>query len=307
MKKLFSIGGAALLVAVIALGFSIFRVIPTAHVDGETYIGTLVSILGLLITFAVGYQIYNAVEMRETLKEVGQLKGVKQELDTFEFQIRAELQNHDGVNMRIGREYLLSTYHYMRGLNYALRCDYEKMANRLMDNAVATMDAWDGNPPEHAFACCENIEGRHPKNVVQETMDDIVQNFGKSDLFKEVAARFYDVKQRIEDKIRQEDEALASAARAASMADSAEASAAASAESAESANEAAATAAEAAMTAVAATQAAMTATVATPAKRGRKPAAEAAPPKKRGRRPAAEVAKPAVPPKKRGRKPAAKR
>ena len=52
----------------LALLFAILKITPF-EITGDTYIGTIVSLLSLAVAFVIGYQIYNAIELRREIKE----------------------------------------------------------------------------------------------------------------------------------------------------------------------------------------------------------------------------------------------
>ena len=53
--------------AATALGFSLLRVIPF-ECTSETYIGVLVTLFGIGVTIAIGYQIFNVVEFKDKIE-----------------------------------------------------------------------------------------------------------------------------------------------------------------------------------------------------------------------------------------------
>ena len=69
------------------MGISIFKIEPTISFTGETYIGTLVTLLGIIVTFVVGYQIYNVLEFKSKIME--------QERRQKDIQIQIEKLNSD--------------------------------------------------------------------------------------------------------------------------------------------------------------------------------------------------------------------
>lgn len=69
------------LLCAVAIGFSIARVVP-CEITTETYIGILVTLLGVIVTVAIGYQIYNIVEFRDNLgKTMTKIDNTKKEVD----------------------------------------------------------------------------------------------------------------------------------------------------------------------------------------------------------------------------------
>lgn len=56
-----------LLLSIAAILFSLLKVTPF-EITGDTYIGTIVSLLSLAAAFVIGYQIYNAIEFRKEVE-----------------------------------------------------------------------------------------------------------------------------------------------------------------------------------------------------------------------------------------------
>ena len=61
--------------ATVAIGFSLLRVVPFEMTE-STYIGIIVTFIGIIVTVLVGYQIYNAIEFKKDIeKQRIELKG----------------------------------------------------------------------------------------------------------------------------------------------------------------------------------------------------------------------------------------
>ena len=56
-----------LILSILAILFSLLKVTPF-EIIGDTYIGTIVSLLSLAAAFVIGYQIYNAIEFRKEVE-----------------------------------------------------------------------------------------------------------------------------------------------------------------------------------------------------------------------------------------------
>lgn len=74
-KKSFILSIVALAVSIVTLVVIFIRVIPNSVIDLGTFIGVMTALIGISITFLVGYQIYNAIEIRQKLAEVDRLKS----------------------------------------------------------------------------------------------------------------------------------------------------------------------------------------------------------------------------------------
>lgn len=57
------------------IGYWIFADRETKDVDLGTFVGVTVALLGIIVTLAIAWQIYNAVEMRSKVEELKQLEG----------------------------------------------------------------------------------------------------------------------------------------------------------------------------------------------------------------------------------------
>ena len=56
-----------LILSILAILFSLLKVTPF-EIIGDTYIGTIVSLLSLAAAFVIGYQIYNAIEIKKEVE-----------------------------------------------------------------------------------------------------------------------------------------------------------------------------------------------------------------------------------------------
>lgn len=82
-KKSFILSFFALIVSIVTLVVIFIRVTPNSVIDLGTFIGVMTALIGISITFLVGYQIYNAIEIRQKLAEVDQLQEKLKQLEQF--------------------------------------------------------------------------------------------------------------------------------------------------------------------------------------------------------------------------------
>lgn len=80
-KKSFILSIIALAVSIVTLAVIFIRVTPNSVIDLGTFIGVMTALIGISITFLVGYQIYNAIEIRQKLAEVDQLQEKFKQLE----------------------------------------------------------------------------------------------------------------------------------------------------------------------------------------------------------------------------------
>lgn len=65
---------AAIAMCLLVFALWIFEVMPHSVVTVDSFIGACVALLGLIVTVAVGWQIYNAIEVKEKIAEIDRLQ-----------------------------------------------------------------------------------------------------------------------------------------------------------------------------------------------------------------------------------------
>ncbi|MDR2912870.1 MAG: hypothetical protein LBV38_06235 [Alistipes sp.] len=136
--------------AIVAILMTLFlRIIPTVTITGETYIGVLVSLLGVCVTFAIGYQIVSTLNIKDDVKRVEELanemESVRKELKYEVNHIRSQMWISEGFNGLNSNEYAYAIVNFTRALEYALKCDNSAVVVDLMPTIKKALDAWDDN------------------------------------------------------------------------------------------------------------------------------------------------------------------
>lgn len=60
----------AILLCILVFMLWIFEVIPHSDISSETFIGVCVTLLSIIVTIAVGWQIFNAIDMRQMMRQL---------------------------------------------------------------------------------------------------------------------------------------------------------------------------------------------------------------------------------------------
>ena len=98
------------LLSIIAIGIALFKVTPF-EVTEDTYIGVTVTLLALATSFVIGYQIYNAIELKKEIsKQRKQYSKIVQE--SLKMDKRYKEQNY---RMQEGFDILSSLIYYNSG------------------------------------------------------------------------------------------------------------------------------------------------------------------------------------------------
>ena len=83
----------------------IFETIPHSVVTPDSFIGACITLLSIIVTIAIGWQIFNVVEVKNTMKE---FKEKQEEVDELQKEIKAEItkirEDAEGMKQEIKNE-----------------------------------------------------------------------------------------------------------------------------------------------------------------------------------------------------------
>jgi hypothetical protein len=83
----------AIVLCLLVLVLWAFDTYPRSVVTAETFIGACVTLLGVIVTVAVGWQIYNAIEMRQMMRQV---EEKQKNIDEAQRKLEGEVRkNHE--------------------------------------------------------------------------------------------------------------------------------------------------------------------------------------------------------------------
>ena len=118
----------AILLCLLVFTLWAFDVYPRSIISAESFIGACVALLGVIVTMAVGWQIYNAIEMRQMIRQIEEKQALLDEsqhkLDTKQDEqnkhtalvqhiLIAEMRERDG-------KYAEAVYYYLGALYNAI-------------------------------------------------------------------------------------------------------------------------------------------------------------------------------------------
>jgi len=108
----------AILMCLLAFGLWIFEVIPHSTILPETFIGVCVALMGVIVTIAVGWQIFNIVEVKSVIREFAQ-KQV--EVEKLQNQLQKEIRRIESDS-----EYDMHHSMHLHAITLALHCEIKK-------------------------------------------------------------------------------------------------------------------------------------------------------------------------------------
>ena len=129
-KKSYIISIVALVVSIITLILFFFRVSPNSVVDSNTFISVLVAIIAISVTILVGYQIYNVMELKQSISEYDKLKEeMKETKSKIEY---ISIEQNEGFHIIQSRLYsnsinkIDSLLHCVYAIKYSLSVNHKE-------------------------------------------------------------------------------------------------------------------------------------------------------------------------------------
>lgn len=97
----------AIVISVIAIGFSLLRIFPF-EITSDTYIGTIATFIGIAVTMLIGYQIVNTLEIK---KEVAEQRKLANDLKQMNNDLNKIIENQK-KEMQEGFDILFTLVRY---------------------------------------------------------------------------------------------------------------------------------------------------------------------------------------------------
>ena len=118
---------AAIVLSLLVFALWAFEVIPHCVITAESFIGACVALLAIIVAFVLGWQIYNAIEIKEKVNEIVGLQKEQEKLKSYIEQTKKDIQEANITN---------AVYHCtMLGLGASNTRDYVS-ACRFLINAL---------------------------------------------------------------------------------------------------------------------------------------------------------------------------
>ena len=108
----------AIVLCLLVFALWIFEVTPHSVITPDSFIGACVSLLAVIVTIAIGWQIFNIVEVKSIIKEYAQ-KQV--EVDKLQNQLKNEIHK-----IETDAEYDLHHSMHLHAITLALHCQMQK-------------------------------------------------------------------------------------------------------------------------------------------------------------------------------------
>lgn len=138
----------ALLICAVTIGLWIFEVAPKSIVTTDAYMGVCVTVLSIIVTIAIGWQIFNVVEVRNTMRYLEERQKDVDELhEKLEKKIRYleydfdEMKHHTlhlhavtlALHVAIEKKYDEACYHFMVALTESVQLKKPLNVNEVLN------------------------------------------------------------------------------------------------------------------------------------------------------------------------------
>ncbi|MBR4689766.1 MAG: hypothetical protein IKO90_04810 [Bacteroidales bacterium] len=127
----------ALVISVAVAMLLFFEVEKTPAIDTSSYISIIVTLLGIIVTVVLGWQIYNVIDFKEKVKEIGTLKNDYEKLKS-----NIEESNLDidiVANQSIAQEYVSKKFYGLAVISY-MKALYSLMSKNDINMAMVKID-----------------------------------------------------------------------------------------------------------------------------------------------------------------------
>ncbi len=208
----FIISLIAFVFSIAAIIITFTRIIPTVSITGETYAGVFISILGILVTVVLGYQIYSTLDIKDSIKELDDLKrklqtaeqeleNTKKDILAVENRIQAGRLNSEGISA--GEDYALALCKYTSSLIFSLKCDYAELIPLTVSNIETSSLDWNsGYNPDSSR---QTIRGKLPRHRFLELFEELTINYSEHPLLSLYIDKIKEARDTCVEKLQEHD------------------------------------------------------------------------------------------------------
>ena len=159
-------------------------------VNLDTFVGVIVALLAIIVTIAIGWQIFNIFELRQKMEEMNDLKSQfneqSEKIKKLSLRVEHVMNLTWGDNEMTNKNYGLATYYYIKSLNHALAMDFTVNIPKIKSALKSCKDEMNKAKKKHKISPlimakieCANkeIRGYAAYCCMKDFYDDIYENF----------------------------------------------------------------------------------------------------------------------------------
>ncbi len=166
----------AFVISLITLGVFINKVKPYSVVTIDTYIGVIAGFIGLAVTLLIGYQIYNALDLRQRIDAVEKLKeSWEHQQQQLEMLKNEQAEGFEIIQARLFHKTPGMTFdaflHFHSAIKYALSVDHRHEGYEWLSDEL---ELYMMRITNKSFVCCLHPEDF--QNKIEELRDLYKEN-----------------------------------------------------------------------------------------------------------------------------------
>ena len=192
----------SLIISITTLGIIAFKLFKFDPSSTESFISVLVALLALCVTFVLGFQIVNILDIKESANQIKkfeqELESTKKELFTFQHEMKADHYNAIGITCLDGKNYILALCCFLKQIYHALKCDYMKGIEDGIHNSRVVLEEWENFGVYDPNNCVDSFDSGKPMVKVSEYFNIINKEDEKQRFYGIYKDDILDLKARYE-------------------------------------------------------------------------------------------------------------
>lgn len=191
MRNFFVILSCLLSVTAIVLVAGDFWM-PSLGSTTDDFVAILVSVLGVLVTFVLGYQIYSTIDMRQRVEKFESLdkkvEGAETKLNNLRYEIMSDMYLNLGVMLKHSDNPSAALNYYVRGLDLSLKCNDIDRVEELLDRLDNELDCYDHE--------------KDPNDTLLKSIDAILDSYESKREYRVFVRQFRQLRDKLDDRLK---------------------------------------------------------------------------------------------------------
>lgn len=125
----------AILLCLLVFALWTFEVIPHSEITSETFIGACITLLSIIVTIAIGWQIFNAVEVKSMIKEYAQKQ---EEVNILQQHLKDEIRRLE-IESEYTKHHSMHLHAIALALHSELKEKYDEACYHCMEALAESM------------------------------------------------------------------------------------------------------------------------------------------------------------------------
>lgn len=165
-----------LFATIVAIGFSLLRIVPF-EVSEATYVGIIVTFMGVIVTILVGYQIYNSIEIKRDIEK--QRAEFKREIENQKEELKNDIEGQKQKSTEITNRLLLQDKN-LTTLNYEIKENLYIVLSFIYESENKTIAVFE---VVHSSLLCSMYNKKDDYDWILNRLKSIIQHFNYKEIY----------------------------------------------------------------------------------------------------------------------------